>query len=154
MYPSYQQASFNQYGGYQSGYNPSLNANFSNPYQMTTAPRVQMLAGRLVSSPEEITVQDVPGDGSVGWFPSADGSCVYGKRWTADGIIQTVRFVPEQMEQPQSVDPFAALSNKVDMIMQMLENMGGSEVGYSANGSRNASKKPANSKQPDAKADV
>lgn len=31
-------------------------------------------------------------------FPSADGKCVYGKRWTPDGDVLTMRFVPEAIE--------------------------------------------------------
>lgn len=35
-------------------------------------------------------------DGSVSLFPMHDWSCVYGKWWTSNGQIQTVKFVLEQ----------------------------------------------------------
>ena len=59
------------------------------------------ITGRIVSNAEEIMVQEVPTDGNIAWFPAADGSCVYGKRWTPDGNITTLRFVPEAVEPAQ-----------------------------------------------------
>ena len=82
------------------------------------------ITGRIVSNAEEITVQEVPTDGSIAWFPAADGSCVYGKRWTPDGNITTLRFVPEAVEPAQSVpDPIAELNSKVDQALGMLAAM-------------------------------
>lgn len=82
------------------------------------------ITGRIVSNAEEITVQEVPTDGSIAWFPSADGSCVYGKRWTPDGNITTMRFVPETVESAQPApDPIAELNGKVDQALGMLAAM-------------------------------
>lgn len=82
------------------------------------------ITGRIVSNAEEITVQEVPTDGSIAWFPSADGSCVYGKRWTPDGNITTLRFVPEAVEpELQKFDPIAELNGKVDQALGMLAAM-------------------------------
>lgn len=50
---------------------------------------VPQISGRVVNSLDDITVQEVPNDGTVASFPSADGSCVYSKRWTPDGNIST-----------------------------------------------------------------
>lgn len=55
---------------------------------------VPQISGRIVNSLDDITVQEVPTDGTVALFPSADGSCVYSKRWTPDGNILTM---PELM---------------------------------------------------------
>ena len=82
------------------------------------------ITGRIISNAEEITVQEVPTDGSIAWFPAADGSCVYGKRWTPDGNITTLRFVPEAVEPAQSaLDPIAELNGKVDQALGMLAAM-------------------------------
>lgn len=82
------------------------------------------IAGRIVSNAEEITVQEVPTDGSIAWFPATDGSCVYGKRWTPDGNITTLRFVPEAVEPAQSApDPITELNSKVDQALGMLAAM-------------------------------
>lgn len=82
------------------------------------------ITGRIVSNAEEIMVQEVPTDGSIAWFPAADGSCVYGKRWTPDGNITTLRFVPEAVEPAQPApDPIAELNGKVDQALGMLAAM-------------------------------
>lgn len=65
------------------------------------------ISGRVVTSPGEIQVQEVPTDGAAAWFPAADGPCVRGKRWTPDGSIQTVRYVAEAQEAAPQADPAA-----------------------------------------------
>ena len=60
--------------------------------------------GRVVASVNEIGVGDVPTDGTTGWFPASDGSCVWGKRWNPNGSIETVRYTPEPMEAPSPAD--------------------------------------------------
>lgn len=46
---------------------------------------VPQISGRVVNSLDDITVQEVPTDGTMALFPSADGKCIYSKRWTPDG---------------------------------------------------------------------
>lgn len=58
--------------------------------------RPRSIPGRMIYSPDEIMPQEVPMDGSVSLFPMHDWSCVYGKWWTSNGQIQTVKFVLEQ----------------------------------------------------------
>ena len=101
------------------------------PYQPAPQPMPQYqqkqfspITGRIVSNAEEIMVQEVPTDGSIAWSPAADGSCVYGKRWTPDGNITTLRFVPEAVEPAQPApDPIAELNGKVDQALGMLAAM-------------------------------
>lgn len=78
-------------------------------FQPYAPPRIH---GRVVSSANEIGVGDVPTDGTTGWFPAYDGSCVWGKRWNPNGTIQTVRYTPEPVEAPQ--DEMAGLVRKVE----------------------------------------
>ena len=73
------------------------------------------LNGRTVSSLSEVTINDVPNDGSVGWFPASDGSCVWAKQWRGDGSIDTLRYVPEAVPKP-SKEP-----DKMDAIMERLD---------------------------------
>ena len=82
------------------------------------------ITGRVVNSLDEITVQEVPTDGTVAWFPSADGSCVYGKRWTPDGNITTMRFVPEAADAtPSQPDPFQLINARIDELVDLVENI-------------------------------
>lgn len=78
---------------------------------------------RTVSSADEITVQEVPTDGSIALFPLADGSAVIGKRWMPDGSISTTRFVPEHGVADQPVDPFQAINDRIDNIFDALDDI-------------------------------
>lgn len=85
---------------------------------------VPQISGRVVNSLDDITVQEVPTDGTVASFPAADGSCVYGKRWTPDGNILTMRFVPEasdgQPEQPSQLD---IIDNRISELFDVVERI-------------------------------
>lgn len=82
------------------------------------------ITGRVVNSLDEITVQEVPTDGTVAWFPSADGSCVWGKRWTPDGNITTMRFVPEAADTaPSQPDPFQLINDRISELFQLVEEI-------------------------------
>lgn len=82
------------------------------------------ITGRVVNSLDEITVQEVPTDGTVAWFPSADGSCVYGKRWTPDGNIMTMRFVPEAADAaPSQPDPFQVINDRISELFRLVEEI-------------------------------
>lgn len=85
------------------------------------------ISGRVVTSPGEIQVQEVPTDGTVAWFPAADGSCVWGKRWTPDGSIQTVRYVAEAQEAAPQTDPVAQIDAKLDRALSMLGHILGED---------------------------
>lgn len=52
------------------------------------------LYGRVVVSPEDIMPNEVPMDGTPSFFPKADFSCIYGRKWMPDGRIVPVTFVP------------------------------------------------------------
>lgn len=85
------------------------------------------ISGRVVTSPGEIQVQEVPTDGTVAWFPAADGSCVWGKRWTPDGSISTVRYVAEAKEAAPQADPVAQIDAKLDRALSMLGHILGED---------------------------
>lgn len=85
------------------------------------------ISGRVVTGPGEIQVQEVPTDGTVAWFPAADGSCVWGKRWTPDGSISTVRYVAEAQEAAPQADPVAQIDAKLDRVLSMLGHILGED---------------------------
>lgn len=85
------------------------------------------ISGRVVTAPGEIQVQEVPTDGTAAWFPAADGSCVWGKRWTPDGSIQTVRYVAEAQEAASQADPVAQIDAKLDRALSMLGHILGED---------------------------
>lgn len=118
-----------QFGGpaYMPGYQPpTMQQMVSQGYQSPgLQPHVQPgITGRVVSSLDEIQVQEVPTDGTVAWFPSADGTCVYGRRWTPDGNITTMRFVPEAADTaPSQPDPFQVINDRISELFQLVEEI-------------------------------
>ena len=115
------------YQNYQGQYQPTPQYN---PYafqpQPMTPSRPAGISGRTVGSAGEITVQDVPTDGTVAWFPLADGSAVIGKRWTPDGNILTMRYVAEA-EGSEQPDPMAAIDSKVSEMLSILRSFTGGD---------------------------
>lgn len=94
------------------------------PYQPTPTRAVPQISGRVVNSLDDITVQEVPTDGTVALFPSADGACVYSKRWTPDGNILTMRFVPEVQEaQPQQTSPLDIINDRISELFDVVERI-------------------------------
>lgn len=107
--------------GYSYGAVQPMNR-MNQPQQM----RPSGVNGRMVNSDSEITPQEIPMDGSVSLFPAADYSCIYAKSWTANGTIQTVKFIPA-VEIPASTpvqeDPYAPVMKRLDDIEDMLNRM-------------------------------
>lgn len=101
-----------------------------NNMQMNQQPPRINVVGRMVSSLEEITVQDVPTDGSASFFPKSDYSCIYAKQWGSNGLIQTVKYVPEKVEETNP----PVEEGRTSEILQRLENI---EKMLKRNGNRN-----------------
>lgn len=90
-YPNY----YNPYQGYQM-----QNQNYFN--QMQQFPQIQQnnvqtnnnsLGGKIVDGIEVVKVTDVPMDGNFYYFPKADGTEIYTKRWLMNGTTEILTFV-------------------------------------------------------------
>lgn len=82
------------------------------------------ISGRVVNSLDDITVQEVPTDGTVALFPAADGKCIYSKRWTPDGNILTMRFVPEASDaQPKQPSQLDIIDNRLSELFDVVERI-------------------------------
>ena len=116
----------NQFQPMASAYMPVQQAYppYQQPYQQMPTRMVPQISGRVVNSLDDITVQEVPTDGTVALFPSADGKCIYSKRWTPDGNILTMRFVPEaseaQHKQPSQLD---IIDNRISELFDAVERI-------------------------------
>lgn len=109
---------------------PQINTPIANP-TMFAQNASTVLPGRMVEKAEDITVGEVPLDGSLGLFPQKDGSCIYAKSWNPDGSIKTMKFVPAEetdviprkesvQEDQQTIDPFSTISEKLDLLLDIL----------------------------------
>ena len=104
------QPPISSYAAVQPTYQPQYQPMYQQPSQ-------RGISGRQVASVAEVTVNDVPSDGSAGWFPSSDGSCVWSKKWRSDGTIETVRYVPEAVPEPEPQP------DRIDEIMERLDSI-------------------------------
>lgn len=97
---------------------------YQQPYQQMPTRMVPQISGRVVNSLDDITVQEVPTDGTMALFPAADGKCIYSKRWTPDGNILTMRFVPEASEaQPKRQNQLDIIDNRISELFDAVERI-------------------------------
>lgn len=88
LYPNYQQ----QYGIPQMPVNNPMNY-FTSPMQQQVQQQQQpVLNGKIVESIDNVKLTDVPMDGNSFYFPKADGTEIYTKRWLANGSTEVAVF--------------------------------------------------------------
>ena len=68
-------------------------------FQQSLQPQVQMQQqftplGKIVDSVDIVKATDIPMDGNPYYFPKADGSEVYMKRWLSNGTTETIAYKP------------------------------------------------------------
>lgn len=91
---------------YQGNINPTRST--YNPFN-TNIYQMPMIYGRMINSENDIYPNQIPNDGSMAYFPTADGTKVYARAWRPDGTIMPVTYVLDQsvamqntMQQPQN----------------------------------------------------
>lgn len=114
-----------QYNPYQNQLNGYYNQQFQQmPQQAQPRQEQQMpvgLKGRFVSDPKEIAANEVPMDGSIGYFPTSDQQYIYAKAWNADGKIETGIYKLVQSEEVQQVNPMMdSINERFDRIEKLL----------------------------------
>ena len=90
-----------QIPSYQSNYQQPM-MNMSNPYmdRLTQLQQYQQslntfsALGKIVESEDIVKTTDIPMDGNMYYFPKADGTEVYGKKWLPNGQTQILTFKP------------------------------------------------------------
>ena len=115
-----------QYGQIQPPYVPQPQVQPSYAAQTVPqpqqAPRIQM--GRVVSSPNEISAQDVSQDGSMTLFPDVNGQVIYGRSWQPNGSITETRFITEQrQDDAQQADPFALIMDDLSDLKDGIDDL-------------------------------
>jgi hypothetical protein len=69
-------------------------------FQQSLQPQPQMQTvqyqplGKIVDSVDVVKATDIPMDGNAYYFPKADGTEVYMKRWLANGTTETTVYKP------------------------------------------------------------
>lgn len=119
------------------------------PYQqipgmvpLASMPQVQLpsytppqLRGKVVNRIEDVNPNDVSMDGTSSIFPLADESAVFVKRWSSDGTIKTIKYVPEVVtpEKTEITEHGQEILDKLHDINEQLKRL---------NNSQNYQKKP------------
>ena len=103
-------------------YNQYSYPQYQQQFPQQIMPQQAGLCGRMVNSVEEVTANDVPMNAPFAIFPKADGSEIYIKSWSANGLIQTVTYKPQldgkQNELPKedTATLFAPIMERLDQI--------------------------------------
>ncbi len=113
--------------GYQPtfGYNPQQTYMPQPPQPAPSQEPIAIphLIGRSISANDQIPPKEIPSDGSPAYFPMQDGSAILVKVWTGNGTIQTVRYIPEQVQQPsQPNQPEDSSNTEILKRLESLEN--------------------------------
>lgn len=58
--------------------------------------------GKIVESVDMVKATDIPMDGNMYYFPTADGSSIFGKRWLSNGQTQIMAFKPILEDEPNN----------------------------------------------------
>ena len=59
--------------------------------------------GKIVDSIDVVKATDVPMDGSMYYFPKADGTEIFGKQWLSNGQTRILTFKPVLEDNPNNV---------------------------------------------------
>lgn len=69
-----------------------------NPMQNSSLQNRQILNGKSVDSIDVVKAMDIPLDGSISYFPIADGSAIVTKQLQTDGTSKTIVYRPVNEE--------------------------------------------------------
>ena len=64
------------------------------PTQMSGTSQQMNVIGKIVASIDVVKATDVPMDGSMYYFPKADGTEIFGKQWLSNGQTRILNFKP------------------------------------------------------------
>lgn len=118
--------------------NPNLG--FSNPQQQWAMnpsmpnpsppliPQIQavQIPCRVISNPSDITPNEIPMDGRVSLFLANDNTYVIAKQWNQNGLIDTVKYVPEHPPETDTAEsvPFnEEVLSRLDRLESILETL-------------------------------
>lgn len=59
--------------------------------------------GKMVDSVEMVKATDIPIDGNMYYFPTADGSAIFGKQWLQNGTTRILTFKPVLNDNPSNL---------------------------------------------------
>lgn len=91
------------------------------PAQMSGTSQFTPL-GKIVESVDMVKATDIPMDGNMYYFPTADGSLIFGKQWLANGQTRILTFKPVLEDNPNTLSQNEEKLN-LEVLGQVLEGI-------------------------------
>lgn len=123
-------------------YNPYMNnpyyygnqyqqQNYQQQYQQmlpsTFQQQPQTISGRTVNRVEDIAVNEISMDGSMSFFPNANGQEIYGKKWNSDGTVSTILYristENQQTQELSNADYYKKIEGNFEDILNQLDDI-------------------------------
>lgn len=89
--------------------------------QQAQTPTPSYLFGKIVNDPDKIAPNEVPMNGSPGFFPMPDYSAIYVKAWQSNGSIGTIKFIPEVQNEESTTQENSMLTEVLERL-ERIEN--------------------------------
>lgn len=123
------------YPAYQPQPQPQINMGYMAPTMQSQIAIQQNPNGKIVDSIEMVKFTDIPMDGNSYYFPKADGTEVYSKRWLPNGSTEINTYVKvidkEQQEEEPKFDFNLMETNIMDKLNSLEERFAKFEKGFS-----------------------
>ena len=92
------------------------------PYMGTNG--LNLLQGKIVDSMDSVRATDIPMDGQTYYFPKADGTEVYAKRWLPNGKTEVTVYAPYTAEAEEAKSQeYTELLKRFDSIDEKFEKL-------------------------------
>ena len=132
-YPAYNYPNFQQqYGMPQMPVNNPMTYFTPQMQQQIQQQQANVLNGKIVESIDNVKLTDIPMDGNSFYFPKADGTEIYTKRWLANGSTEVAvykRFFEESEEQVEKFNFGEMEGNIMDKLNAIDERISKIEKG-------------------------
>lgn len=92
------------------------------PVQPIYKPTVGGLQGKVVDSIDVVKATDITLDGSISYFPIADGSCIATKQIAMDGTSKIVVYKPVEEAQTEEILPKYVTSEELDEKLKNIDS--------------------------------
>ena len=115
---------FNQFYNQNQRYQPMYQPNYNQMSQMYAQPIYQPagINGRIVDNIEVVKATEISLDGSVNYFPIADGSAIVTKQLQPDGTSKMMIYKPVVNEAPKYITN-DDLNNELANMKQQIEEL-------------------------------
>lgn len=90
------------------------------PQQLPQPQQSVGLSGKVVEGIDNVKTMDIPMDGNVYYFPKADGTEIYTKRWLQNGTTEQLVFKVAKVEEESKPNP---LFEKLDGIQEQINKL-------------------------------